>query len=233
MAAALPESLGERGLVRSAGRAAAVLGAQISLPLTRVRRRNDRFSVRGAQLPYTFGRYNNAFLNERAVEISIAKWFLGRDPGRMLEVGNVLSHYGVTGHTVLDKYEEVPGVRNEDIVDFRPETPYDTVVAISTLEHVGWDETPREPDKVLRAMRRVKECATAGGRVLVTVPTGYHPRLDRALRTGELRFPQEHWLVRTNRRNDWVEADRDVALDRDYGRPYTGANGLYVGMVNA
>jgi len=44
-------------------------------------------------------------------------------------------------------------------------------------------------------------------------------------------FPEESWLVRRNRQNEWAEVERDEALSREYGSPYTNANGLFVGMV--
>jgi hypothetical protein len=230
-ATGLRESVERKGLRHTAGRAAAVAGGQLAYPLTRRIRRAERFPFRGERLPYTFARYNNSFLNERTVEISIARWFLAGSAGRLLEVGNVLSHYGVRGHTVIDKYEVVPGVRNDDVVDFAPDRPFDTVVSISTLEHVGWDEVPRRPEKVFDAVDNLVKCVVDGGRALVTMPVGHNPALDAGLRDGRVRFPQESWLVRTNRRNEWVETGPDEALGRRYGHPYTGANGLYVGMI--
>ncbi|HAL04611.1 MAG TPA: hypothetical protein DCP58_05820, partial [Verrucomicrobiales bacterium] len=51
--------------------------------------------------------YNMTWANERAVEVPIAREYLGRHTGqRVLEVGNVLSHYGDVDHVVLDKYEQ-------------------------------------------------------------------------------------------------------------------------------
>src|SRR6266567_2545630 len=226
------ESINSDGLAATAGRVAGVAGAQLAAPLIRTRRQHNRLEFRGDLLPYTFTRYNNSFRNERTVEISIAKWFLAKGSGRLLEVGNVLNHYGHTGHTVLDKYEVIPGVLNDDIADFVPESPFDAVVAISTLEHVGWDEHPRTPEKIFRAIDNVKNCVGhPGGRVLVTMPIGYNKALDAGLRAGDVAFPEESWLVRRNRQNEWAEVERDEALSREYGSPYTNANGLFVGMV--
>lgn len=227
----LRESVRTKGLATTAGRVAAVAAGQAAYPLTKAMRQNEQFVFQGQRLPYWFARYNNSFLNERTVEISIAHWFLSQKRGRVLEVGNVLAHYGFQADTVVDKYEVIPGVLNDDIVDYRPAEPFDTVVAISTLEHVGWDETPREPEKVFRAVENVRNCAKPGGRVLITVPLGHNEALDAALRAGEVKFPAESWMVRENRRNEWREATPDEALSKRYGHPYTGANGLYVGMV--
>ncbi|MGH3899963.1 MAG: SAM-dependent methyltransferase [Pseudonocardiaceae bacterium] len=221
----------EKGLVNAVGEVAAVAGGQLAFPITRARRLDRRFVFRGTHLPYTFARYNTSYRNERTVEISIAKWFLSADVGRTLEVGNVMSHYGVRGHTVLDKYEIIPGVLNDDIIEFIPDQLFDTVISISTLEHVGWDEKPREPGKVFRAFDAARNCVAPEGRMLVTVPIGYNKTLDGALRTGEVEFPQESWLVRTSRSNEWIETDRDEALGKKYGQPYRNANAIYAGMI--
>lgn len=228
----LRDSISTNGLGPTTSKLASIAGGQLAFPLIKARRQDNRLSFRGEQLAYTFNRYNNSYRNERTVEISVTRWFLSQqDNGRMLEVGNVLAHYGKTGHTVLDKYEVIPGVLNDDIVDYRPEQPFDTVVAVSTLEHVGWDESPREPAKVFRAIENVKKCATDDGRVLVTMPIGHNKALDEGLRTGEVKFPEETWLARRNRRNEWVEVGKDEALSRSYGSPFPNANAVYVGMV--
>jgi hypothetical protein len=58
---------------------------------------------------------------------------------------------------VADKYEVSPGVINKDIVEFVPPQKYDLIVSISTLEHVGWNEQPREPTKLLRAIEHLRD----------------------------------------------------------------------------
>lgn len=210
---------------------ATTVAGQLAFPVIRARRRDDYFTFCGERLPYAVHRYNNTFRNERIVEISIANWFLsGAANARVLEVGNVLGHYGVNGHTVVDKYETAPGVINADIVDYVPERRFDTVVSISTLEHVGWDEEPREPRKVFQAFDAVRGFVAPGGRLLVTIPIGYNTTLDEGLRSGALTFDREIWLMRTNRRNEWRECGRDEALAGAYGSPFNAANTLCVGV---
>lgn len=227
---ALRESIGDHGLWTTAGLVASTAAGQVAFPVIRARRRRARFTFRGTALPYAVHRYNNAYRNERTVEIAVARWFLaGAGPGRTLEVGNVLGHYGVTGHTVLDKYETVPGVISSDIVGFRPDEPFDTVLAISTLEHVGWDEQPRTPEKVIKAIEATRACVAPGGRLLVTLPIGWNTRLDEELRAGTIGFQRETWLVRTSAANDWQETDRDEALRAQYGHPFRNANALLIG----
>ncbi|TDV57831.1 SAM-dependent methyltransferase [Actinophytocola oryzae] len=229
-ALAVRGSIRQRGLATTVGLAATTAAGQLAFPLIRARRRGEHFTFQGERLPYAVHRYNNTFRNERAVEISIAKRFLaGSGDGRVLEVGNVLAYYGVTGHTVIDRYEPAPGVLNDDIVDYVPERPFDTVVTVSTLEHVGRDEDPREPEKVFRAFEAVRRCVAPGGRLLVTVPVGYNRTMDEGLRDGAVTFDRETWLIRTTRRNDWRECTREEGLAGEYGHPFTAANTILVG----
>jgi hypothetical protein len=54
-------------------------------------------------------------------------------------------------------------------------------VSISTLEHVGWDEMTREPMKILKAIENLKNLTNPKGKIVVTLPLGYNPELDRLL----------------------------------------------------
>jgi len=220
---------GAVGASRKLGRVAV---AQALLPMTARRRSRERFELLGHALPYTFSRYNSSFLNERTVEVSIARWFLAQGAtGRMLEVGNVLSHYGIHGHDVVDRYERAPGVINEDIVDFVPDESYDTVVSISTLEHVGRDETPRRPERAIAAFDVVQAVVVPGCRMLVIVPFGYNHAMDEAIRSGRIQMPRQTALVRVDRRNRWVEASVDEGLERPYSSSFGHANAIYVGIT--
>src|SRR5438094_406404 len=108
-------SLQERGVATTLTGAGRFARAQLAHRRTVARRSGLRFSVDGTQLPYELGRHNTAWLNERTVELPVALGALeGVDPADVLEVGNVLSHHGLAGHTVVDKYEQVRGVVNED-----------------------------------------------------------------------------------------------------------------------
>lgn len=130
--------------------------------------------------------YNATWRNERAVEIPIARHFIERWPhdARGLEVGNVLAHYQAVNHTVLDKYEVAKGVINEDIVDYAAE-PFDWIVAVSTLEHVGVNEPgPRDPSKVAVAIGNLRALLARDGRLLITAPYGFSPGLDNIIRDG-------------------------------------------------
>ena len=75
---------------------------------------------------------------------------------RILEVGHVLGHYRRQAHVVVDKYEAAPGVLNLDVLDLGDLGPFDLIVAVSTLEHVGHDESPRDPTAAPRAVAALR-----------------------------------------------------------------------------
>lgn len=127
--------------------------------------------------------YNSTAMNERAVELAVAADWLQHVNGEGLEVGNVLSHYGLgRPRRIVDRYEQGPGVENIDV--FEISGRYDWIVSISTIEHVGWDIAPREPSFAQQAISRLASLLAPGGQMLVTVPGGYHPPLDVHLKSG-------------------------------------------------
>lgn len=142
--------------------------------------------------------YNVTSRNERAVEIPVAKEFLRRyGRGRGLEVGNVLGHYGVAGHDVVDLYEVAEGVRNIDVFDV--EGHWDWAVSISTLEHVGW---PDDVDAASAALVHLLGLLATSGVLFVTVGLGQHTRLDDAIFTRAFR-PDWQTVYRRDR-GRWV-----------------------------
>jgi len=170
--------------------------------------------------------------NERTVEIPIALREVERRPGaRILEVGNVLSAYADFPHVIVDKYERAEGVLNVDIVEYRPEVPFDLILSISTLEHVGWDETPREVGKVLRALEAMRRMLAPGGELLVTMPLGYNAELDALLEASALPFTEQRFLRRISRDNRWREADWLEVRGTQFGSPYACGNAIVVGRI--
>lgn len=139
------------------------------------------FCYDGDELEYFDDPYNTTRLNERAVELPIAFRFMDGQHGDGLEVGNVTSHYRPAAHRIVDRYE--PGVENIDVFDVTDR--FDWIVAISTLEHVRWDEEPKNAEGAGNALRHLQSLLRPAGRMLVTVPFGWHPFLDREILDGE------------------------------------------------
>jgi len=177
------------------------------------RRKPERwFTLQGSRYRCFCGLYNLTWRNEREVEIAVAAEAVkSRAAARILEVGNVLSWYMPVAHAVVDKYEHGAGVINADVVDFDPGRRYDLVVSISTLEHVGWDEHPRDPEKVVRAVARLKRLLAPGGRLLITAPLGYNPGFDALLEAGRLGFDRLSFLRRDDRTHQWSEIEAQAA----------------------
>jgi Methyltransferase domain len=142
-------------------------------------------------------------VDERPVEIP---WCLARvrQDDQVLDVGYAfaepvyLDALGTLGNvTGVDLVRvEVPGIQSVQ-ADLR-ELPFadgafDVAIAISTLEHVGRDNTQygleaEEGDTLERALRELRRVAA---RVLVTVPTG-----DRELLPEQAVLPPAEWVRR-------------------------------------
>ena len=225
------EMMQQRGAAYVARMTLYWLASPLLAPAIRAVKGRRTFELGGQRYQYFCHRYNLTWRNERIVEIPVVWQHVQRFAGkRTLEVGNVLSHYFPVTHDVLDKYERAPGVLNEDIVDFRPAAPYDLIVSISTLEHVGWDESPRDPGKVLRALENLRACLAPGGTLLVTIPLGYNQDLDEHLREGRISFPTQWYLKRVSADSQWVEVPWEGVAGARYGHPYWSANALLFGL---
>jgi SAM-dependent methyltransferase len=192
-----------------------------------------RFDFGGERHRYLYHRYKWTWLTERAVEVPIARSFLaGRPPERVLEIGHVLGHYGPLEHTVVDKYEQAPGVLNRDIFELDDLGRFDAVVAISTLEHVGWDEEPRDRSLSAASLEAAQRLIAPGGQLLVTVPVGYHPGLDEAIQAGRFRFARSGALRRRQLGPHWEEVDPASVWGTPYDFLLYSARAVFVGVID-
>lgn len=193
------------------------------------------FTLDGERYAYRYHPYKRTWLTERAVEVPVVQRVVDAHRGRrVLEVGNVLSHYRAEqGHLVVDKYEHAPGVVNRDVMELDGLGPFDLVVTISTLEHVGWDEEPREPGRALEAVRRLRALLAPGGRLVLTHPVGYNPPLDAALRDGALPLAHVAALRRGPGGTAWRQVPAGDAWDAPYDFLLYRARGLVVGTMTA
>ena len=187
---------------------------------------DTRFVLDGHEYDYLWHPTEATWRSERAVEVPIGLAALAEaDPQRTLEVGNVLGKYARprAAHTVIDKYEHAPGVVNADALTFSG-GPYDLIVSISTLEHVGYDEQPRDAGKAVRAIENLRGLLGPGGRLLATIPVGYNRELDDALRGGGL-GAELSYLARVGDLR-WVQVGLDATREL-HGWPWPGADAVY------
>jgi len=178
------------------------------------------FTLAGEDHAYCYGAYKRAWVTERAVEVPIAQQLVDETRaagGRVLEVGHVLGHYRPgQDHVVVDKYESAEGVLNRDVMDLEPLGVFDLVIAVSTVEHVGWDEEPRVPGLAVEAITALRRSVAPGGRLVLTIPVGYNPSLDDAVRQGALPWSSLRALRREPGTTDWHEVDPTAALTAPY-----------------
>lgn len=181
---------------------------------------------------YLYRNYSSTWATEREVEIPIAYKFINeKRGGRVLEVGNVLSHYFKIKHFVLDKYERAPMVINADIANFRPKTKFDRIVSISTLEHVGWDEKIKDPNKFERAVHNIRHMLKPNGSCLITMPLGYNPWIDRRVSENNLGLDKLEFMKRVTYSNVWKQCGAEEAKKKYYGYPFFAANAILIGYI--
>jgi hypothetical protein len=179
--------------------------------------------------PYFYHPYNFTWDNERAVEIPIILREI--EPyrgGKILEVGNVLSHYYPVDWDVLDKFERGAGIISADVSDFRPSRRYDLIISISTLEHIGFDDDCRNSRKIIDALDNLKRnCLKEGGCIIATMPLGYNTCMDELLFGGKLGFTELHYLKRIAP-HKWVEVAENELGTIGYGTTYIEASTLVI-----
>lgn len=191
-----------------------------------MKRDEETFRFLDWELPYLRHTYNRAAQNLRTVEVPIVRRFIENagDGARILEIGNVLSHYGLISWPVVDLEEQGPGVLNADVLSWRPERSFDLIVSISTLEHVGFGkyrgQVEVDPATVIA---RLRGWLASDGALVATVPTRYNPALDAHLREGTLGadrlyamrriISREMYLQRPLGENFWEQCSVMEALE--------------------
>lgn len=190
------------------------------------------FKFEGNKYLYFCHRYNTTWKNERAIEIPIVYNILKKvSSDKILEVGNVLSHYFSIKHDVVDKYERAKNVINQDIIDFKTFKKYDLIISISTIEHIGWDDYPKNPQKILMALNHLKYLLNPKGKLILTIPLGYNPNLDDLLKKNQIKFNKCYCFKRITQSNKWIELPWKNIQNINYNSPFESANGLLVGII--
>ena len=187
------------------------------------------FKYCGELLPYHFANYNVTWSNERCVEVSLGRWYLEQIDGPILEVGNVLGHYGINGHTVVDKFERGEGVINEDIAKWQTDQRFALILSLSTFEHIGFDDDNEDQSakKILSAIAACRALLQPAGRLVITVPLGYNPHLDQLIEQDALGQDRASFMLRSSAR-EWNEVARRQAVGTPFGSPWPYANALMV-----
>jgi SAM-dependent methyltransferase len=210
-------AIGARGARAVTGDLARWASAGVAGAPWTLRGAHGSFELDGERYRYLHQRYKLSWLTERAVEVPVVQAIVDGHRGRrILEVGHVLGHYRHNEHTVVDKYEQAPGVLNLDVLELGELGPFDLIVAISTLEHVGLDEAERDPGKAPRAVEALKQRLAPGGRLVITIPAGYNRDFDRAFTDGTIETSSLSALRRVPGRSGWRETSPAEAFAAPY-----------------
>ena len=196
-------------------------------------RSSDTFIFRGKEYHYVFHSYTPSWENERCALLPIAWEFVQsfqKQRKSILEIGNVLSYVYPVNHDVLDKYEIIDGVINEDVVNFKTNKKYDLILSIVTLQFVGWDEVPRNPNKVLMAFENLKSILAPGGLIIIMHGLGEHKEVDELLKNGRLKFEKQFYLMKTSGYK-WKESTWEEVKDLPFNHSVPTANGVVIGLI--
>jgi SAM-dependent methyltransferase len=195
--------------------------------------RGGSFELWGRSYAYFDDRRNWTLLNERCVEIPIARAFVEEvGGGRCLEFGNVLRQYGERGiDTVVDLFDTSDGVVHVDIAEYPAQVTerFDAAVSVSTIEHVGYDDGPAQPQKTAQGLAALLSVVRPGGRCLVTAPLGYNPALDDLVTSGHLAPVRQATMIRSH--TGWHAVAEPVVIE--YGTRGWGAASLWVAELAA
>lgn len=199
-------------------------------PLIKVILPKKTFSFKGNDLFYCNSKFNETMANERSIEITLGQREVAEEPGSILEIGNVLSNYFTSPfRTVVDKYEVAQNVINNDIEQFTSIIPYNLIISVSTIEHIGFDEENLDPEKIKRVLNHIISNLLAdSGRLMVTFPLGWNPDLDNDFLSGTLPFTEVILYKRINWKNHWKIVPIPSSTSFSYGT-YIGADYLAVG----
>lgn len=164
--------------------------------------------------------YNTTFINERAVEIPLFLELLNTHENcQVLEIGNVLSHYVKPHWDIVDKFEIAPDVKNIDVLDYHPEKRLNLIFAISTFEHIGFDENPKDPKKILQVIEHLrKNCLVEGGKIVFSIPLAWNRELENMLVNKTINYKKITFFERTSFLNIWKEV---TPTEEWFKKPYS------------
>lgn len=172
---------------------------------------------------------------EREAELPICWDILSnsKQADKLLEVGNVLTHYYPVRKlfpnlSTVDKYEKDEGVINEDIFSYNPKEKYDLIISISTLEHVGYDEIPRDPPKAKKTIKKLAEMLSPGGKLVFTFDIMSNDYLRKIILEGNLKLSKKQFLIKI--KNTWYE-DESIYLKLKRGWKPKLHTVLFIGTI--
>ncbi len=188
---------------------------------------SNTFTIGSVTLRLAREFFNEAFRNERSLEVVLGRWFLNRFPPSpgpeypietpialpVIEVGCVLPYYNAaTSHEVIDLADEHPSSRKINALSMHYSGR--NVLSISTIEHMQSKEYGNTSDEdSITFLRRVYVQAD---NYLVTWGIGYNPTLDAWVKAHP-EVPRT-FMKRTNWKNEYAQvAESDEVWATQFG----------------
>lgn len=195
---------------------------------------SSTFWYKGQELHRFDHLYNSTAISERGLEVAVALHELSNhQDGGVLEVGNVLNHYDIPGldHTVVDLVEDGPRVINADLFDYG-QVGHSLIIAISTLEHIGFDYPQENGWGTLEAINHLRSLLLHDGSLIVTIPFGFNPMVGPVLETLDTSYQvcyRRHQPVKGWWDSHWEEVPFREGLKSVYGSETPWASAVWVG----
>lgn len=145
---------------------------------------------------YCRQQYNEAFKNERSVEIPLGRYFLQKF-NDTLEVGAVLPYYGNDSHTIIDLTDAHPKSQKFNALDYNYINR--NVLSISTIEHMMKREYNNGSDE--DSINFLKKVVSSAKNYLITWGVSYNEFLDEYIKN-HTEIPR-FILRRVNQNNEW------------------------------
>jgi len=169
---------------------------------------SNSFKINDLSIRYAREFFNEAWMNERSIEVALGRYFLdrfdymaaGSDPANpVLEVGCVLPYYGHEKHQIIDLCDEHSRNTKVNALDF--DYTDRNVLSISTLEHMHKKEYANGSDE--DGVTCLKKIIGSAKNWLITFPTQYNDALTAYLQT----HPEVTRLImrRINWKNEYVK----------------------------
>lgn len=205
----------------------------------RLENKKRTFYFQGKKYYYFYNRHNYTFINERAIEIPIFSNIINKhQTSKILEVGSTLWNYFHQQYDVVDKYDESPEIIRKDILRYHPKTKYDLIISISTLEHVGWDESlygkscKNNKNYFLKTLKHLQSLLTDQGSIIFSVPLGYNPYVDLYITKMHDYFDDLYFMQRSPIINRWKQINRTKLRNFKHNYLLGYSNAIAIGVIN-
>lgn len=162
----------------------------------------NTFQAGNLTLRYVREHFNEAFQNERSIEVALGRWFVERHAGKVLEVGAVLPYYDAdVKHRVVDLADLHPKSEKLNALDL--DYTGLNVLSISTIEHMMVKEYDNGSDE--DSITFLTSVLTNASSYLITWGLGYNPHLDAYMKA----HPDIPHLImrRVNWKNEYAKGD--------------------------